>query len=247
MQRKQQYVDKAYILHCRPYRNTSLIADILTREHGRINVIARGAKRGQHPLAALLQPFSPLQIQWGGASELMTLYKVEQGSGTTAPLNIDMFSGFYINELLIRLLHRHDPHPQLYDCYAQCLASLNAAGAQDIALRYFELELLEELGYAMNLHADVATGTPLEPMLRYHYLIEQGPSLAGSHATGSLYISGATLIALAERQLTGDAQRNEARQLMRAVLDHYLGHRPLKSRELLMSKKLLLASESPCD
>ena len=244
MQRKQQFVDRAYVLHCRPYRNTSLIADIFTREHGRINVIARGARRGQQSLASMLQPFNHLQIQWGGASDLMTLYKAEQVATEGVEQGIDVFSGFYLNELLTRLLHKHDPHSHLFDCYANCLTRLQATVAQDIALRYFELELLEELGYAMNLHSDVATGSPLDATQAYHYLIEQGPSSVAFEATNNHIVSGATLIALAERTLQGDAQRNEAKLLMRRVLDHCLGHRPLKSRELLLSKKLLLASET---
>ena len=244
MQRKQQFVDRAYVLHCRAYRNTSLIVDIFTREHGRINVIARGARRGQQSLASLLQPFNLLQIQWGGAGELMTLYKAEQAGSAGNEQHIDLFSGFYLNELLTRLLHKHDPHLHLFDCYTNCLTRLQAAVAQDIALRYFELDLLEELGYAMNLHSEVSTGRPLDATQAYHYVIEQGPSSVASDAMDNHIVSGATLIALAERSLHDDAQRNQAKQLMRRVLDHYLGHRPLKSRELLLSKKLLLASET---
>lgn len=230
------------MLHSRAYRNTSLIVDVLTREHGRLSVVAKGAKRGNSPLAGRLQPYLPLFMEWGGRNELQTLYKAEPDPLSYDQLSGDaLYHGFYINELLMRLLHRHDAHPALFDDYAQCLHALVRSDQKDIPLRYFELQLLESLGYAMNLVQDANSEESIEPHYEYYYLIEQGPMRVHVESD-ALRISGATLLALAEHTLSGDRQRNEARLLLRAVLDHYLGDRPLKARELMQSRKLFRSS-----
>lgn len=237
------FQDQAYVLHCRAYRNTSLIIDVFTRQHGRLSLVAKGAKRGNSPLAGKLQPYLPLFIEWGGQNELMTLYKAEADTRSHQSLAGDaLYHGFYLNEVLMRLLHRHDAHPELFDHYAQCLHELVHSEHKDVPLRYFELQLLESLGYAMNLLQDVHSDAPVNREHAYHYLIEQGPVLSNAQATDGLCISGETLIALAEHSLAQDRHRNEAKMLMRAVLDHYLGERPLKARELMQSRKLLRTS-----
>lgn len=234
------FQDQAYVLHSRAFRNTSLIIDVLTREHGRLGLVAKGARRGNGPLTGKLQPYNLLYIEWGGQGDLMTLYKAEPDSRRQHALHGDMlFHGFYLNELLLRLLHRHDAHPQLFDDYAQCLAELGEAPDKDVPLRYFELQLLESLGYAMNLLQDIQTGDLIHPEFEYSYLIEQGPVRAEVATHNALRVSGSTLLALAERRLADNRQRNEAKHLMRAVLEHYLGERPLKARELMQSRKLL--------
>lgn len=234
------FQDQAYVLHSRAYRNTSLIIDVLTRAHGRIGLVAKGAKRGNTPLSSKLQPYLPLFLEWGGQNELMTLYKAEVDTRSHKPLVGDaLYHGFYLNELLQRLLHRHDPHPELFDDYAQCLQALLQNVHRDVPLRYFELQLLESLGYAMNLLHDVRADAPVSPECEYHYLIEQGPVRVSAQVSDGLIVSGDTLIALATKQLSQERQRNDAKLLMRAVLDHYLGGRPLKARELMQSRKLL--------
>lgn len=237
------FQDQAYVLHSRAYRNTSLIIDMMTRQHGRLSMVAKGAKRANSPLAGKLQPYIPLFIEWGGQNELMTLYKAEADTRTHPSLSGDaLYHGFYLNELLMRLLHRHDAHPELFDDYAQCLRALVHSQHKDVPLRYFELQLLESLGYAMNLSQDVHSDVPISRELNYHYLIEQGPVQASGQAVDVLRVSGETLFALAEHSLSQDNHRNEAKLLMRAVLDHYLGERPLKARELMQSRKLLRTS-----
>jgi DNA repair protein RecO (recombination protein O) len=237
------FQDQAYVLHSRAYRNTSLIVDVLTREYGRLSLVAKGAKRGSAPLAGRLQPYLPLFLEWGGQGELQTLYKAEADSRSYQSLSGDaLYHGFYLNELLLRLLHRHDPHPALFDDYAQCLHDLVRAEHKDISLRYFELHLLESLGYAMNLTLDVHTETDIEPHLDYYYVIEQGPVRVSGQTHETVCVSGETLFALAEHSLASDKQRHEARLLLRSVLNHYLGERPLKTRELMQSRKLLRSS-----
>lgn len=238
-----RFQDQSYVLHSRPYRNSSLILDVLTRGHGRLSLIAKGAKRGKAPLASRLQPYLPLLIEWGGQNELMTLYKAESELRTPPALSGEAFyHGFYLNELLMRLLHRHDSHPELFDHYAQCLTTLVKSQHKDVPLRYFELQLLESLGYALNLLYEFDSDVPVRRECNYHYLIEQGPVRDNGQLADGLNISGETLVALAEHNLILDKHRNEAKRLMRAVLDHYLGYRPLKARELIHSRKLLRAS-----
>lgn len=237
------FQDQAYVLHSRPYRNTSLILDVFTREYGRLSLVAKGAKRGNAALAGKLQPYHRLFVEWGGQGELMTLYKAEVDTRRQEFLRGDMlYHGFYLNELLLRLLHRHDAHPQLFDDYAQCLSELVQAQHKDVPLRYFELQLLESLGYAMNLHQDIQSDEPISSEYDYYYHIEQGPVRVEAQSHEALRVSGTTLLALAERCLVENAHRNEAKQLMRAVLEHYLGDRPLKARELMQSRKLLRCS-----
>lgn len=239
MAKAHHFYDQAYVLHSRAYRNSSLIIDVLTREYGRLGLVAKGAKRGNASLAGRLLPYTSLHLEWGGQSELMTLYKVEVDTVRQPALAGDtLFHGFYLNELLMRLLHRHDPHPQLFDDYAQCLRRLAGELNKDIALRYFELQLLESLGYAMNLMLDIDNGEQVLSTREYGYVIEQGPRCLDGQTQDALCVSGETLIALAQQTLATDRQRNEAKQLMRAVLDFYLGERPLRARELMQSRKL---------
>ena len=237
------FQDQAYVLHSRPYRNTSLIIDVLTREHGRLGLVAKGAKRGNAALAGKLLPYQLLFIEWGGQGELMTLYKAETDTRRQQSFGGEMlYHGFYLNELLLRLLHRHDAHPQLFDDYAQCLSELVQAAHTDIPLRYFELQLLESLGYAINLYQDAHSGEVISSEYDYYYHIEHGPIRVETQSQDALRVSGSTLLALRERHLAENTHRNEAKRLLRAVLEHYLGDRPLKARELMQSRKLLRRS-----
>ncbi len=238
-----RFQDRAYVLHSRAYRNSSLIVDVLTREYGRLSLVAKGAKVGKSPLASKLQPYHLLFLEWGGQGELQTLYKAEADSHSHQVLTGDvLYHGFYLHELLMRLLHRHDPHPELFDDYARCLRALVQAEHKDVPLRYFELQLLESLGYGANLLQETQQDRAVSPEQDYYYLIELGPVRIEGMPMDALQVSGETLIALAQHKLTQNRQRNEAKLLMRSILDHYLGDRPLKARELMQSRKLLRSS-----
>lgn len=238
-----RFQDQAYVLHSRSYRNTSLIVEVFTREHGRISLVAKGAKRGNTPLAGKLQPFQPLFLEWGGRNELQTLYKAEADTRICKVISGKvLYHGFYLNELLMRLLHRHDAHPVLFEDYALCLQALIHSEFQDVPLRYFELQLLESLGYGVNLLQEVRNDRPVSAERDYYYLIEEGPVLVSGSTIDALHVSGETLHALANQNLSQDKHRNEAKLLMRSILDHYLGERPLKARELMQSRKLLRGS-----
>jgi DNA repair protein RecO (recombination protein O) len=225
----------AYILHRKPYRDTSLLLEVFSRDYGRIGLVARGAQGKRSTLKALLQPFQPLLISWSGRGELQTLTGAE-ADGVAQPLVGDaLLSGFYLNEILMRLLHRHDPHDELYISYQRTLAKLSAGTEHDWPLRLFERDLLQELGYGLQL-SHTTTGTPLDTAGRYCYNPEHGPSMDSGEQQDCIQIHGATLLALDSGEMGDTECRNEAKRLMRAVLQPYLGNRPLASRELFRAQ-----------
>ena len=224
-----------YVLHSRPWRETSLIVEGFAREHGRVGLVARGVRRARSRLRGALLPFHPLLLSWSGRGELPTLTGADTGSGPVRTLRgRALFSGFYLNELLLKLLPRNDPHPDLFDDYRRALAALGEEGrALDGVLRTFEKRLLDALGYGPTLDRAADTGAPVSPDRRYRYVPERGPVEAACAEDGPV-VSGRTLLALAGGRLGGggDLERAEARRLMRAVLAPHLGPRPLGSRAL---------------
>jgi DNA repair protein RecO (recombination protein O) len=224
-------LEQAFVLHRRDYANTSLLLEIFSGTQGRFPAIAKGAKRGRAPSAVLLQPFTPLWLSWSGRGEVRTLARVEAAGGALALPGKALFCGFYLNELLMRLLARNDPHEDLFAFYHAALTRLAQGTDLDSPLRQFELRLLQDTGYALDLHREWDTGQSVVAGQSYVYEPERGMRAAGGPEEGP-NVQGETLLALAcGDPLTGSAAR-EARGLMRAALAPYLGARPLKSREL---------------
>lgn len=231
MTRERIALQPAYLLHQHAWRETSRILEIFSRDHGRLGLVARGARRPRSPLHGVLQPFQPLLISWVGGGELGTLSGAESGAVPLLPLRGPaLLSAFYLNELLLRLLPRHDSQAPLYMQYAQTLAQLPVDPAP--ALRVFEKHLLAALGYGLNLTHAADDGAPLQPALRYRYDPERGPLPAGAREMESS-ISGATLLALASERFEDRETLREARDLLRAALERQLAGRPLRTRELL--------------
>ncbi|QKT02397.1 DNA repair protein RecO [Ectothiorhodospiraceae bacterium 2226] len=229
----QAQLQAAFLLHRRPYRDTSALLEVFSRDYGRIGLVARGVRGARSRLGPLLQPFAPLLVSWSGRGELGTLTGAEPAG---APLRLPprvLPSGFYLNELLVRLLRRHDPHEGLFAAYTRALAAL-AHNDGEPALRLFERDLLDALGYGLLLDREAHGGVPLSPSERYCYHLELGPlpAVAGAPAAGPI-VQGATLLALARGELEDSAVLQEAKQLLRAALAPYLGGRPLQSRRLL--------------
>jgi DNA repair protein RecO (recombination protein O) len=168
----------AFVLHARPYRETSLIVEAFTADHGRVAMVARGAKRARSEMRGLLQAFQPLLLSWYGQAELKTLARAEWRGGMPLPRGSALMCGFYLNELLLKLLAREDPHPRLYAAYEQALAQLAGGAEQATLLRRFELSLLAELGYAPMLVREADTGAPLDPAADYRYAFDRGPQRA---------------------------------------------------------------------
>lgn len=239
MTRRRIEVEPGYVLHSRPWRETSLIVEAFTRGHGRMGLVARGARSARSRLSGQLPPFRPLLLSWSGRGELPTLAGAESDGGPArAPRGRTLFHAFYLNELLLKLLPRADPHPELFEDYRAALAGLGAAGGpEEGVLRVFEKRLLDALGYGPTLDRAVDTGDPVRPDERYRYVPERGPvqrpEEPGAPEDGPV-VSGRTLLALARGRIEGEPERAEAKRLMRAILSPHLGPRPLGSRRLFM-------------
>ena len=231
---------RAFVLHTYPYRETSLIVEAFSAGHGRVAMVARGARRPRSELRGVLQSFQPLALSWAGSAELKTLMHAEWRGGLPLVCGSALMCGFYLNELLLKLLPREDPHPQLFRDYEDTLARLAADADQAPVLRGFELKLLAELGYALPLTHEADTGAPVDPEARYHYAFERGPRLKAAEP-GRRYpqIRGATLLALAGLDFGTAEAAAEAKQLMREVLDHYLERRAVASRRVVRDLQTL--------
>lgn len=230
--RIQVALERGYLLHRRAYRETSVLADVFTENHGRVGVIAKGARRPRSPMRLGLQAFRPLLFSWQGRGELMTLTASESVGSDPHLSGVKLASAFYANELLVRLIQRNDPNPMLFFAYEQLLVELRQDSTVEPPLRRFEKHLLDALGYGLELENDTQ-GRPISPRRRYLYVPETGPvALDADHEETQTTVSGATLAGLARDELCG-AELDEAKRLMRHILAQYLGDKPLKSRELL--------------
>ena len=226
----------AYILHHRPFRDTSVLLEVFSRDHGRVGLVARGARGPRSRLRGMLQPFRPLLLSWQLRGELGTLTGAEPGDmAATAPTGGDaLLALYYSNELLLRLTARLDPHHELYGAYAGTVARLAAGEPVAPALRRFEKRLLDVLGYGLDLARDAA-GQPLEAASSYRYDPAHGLAACRPDLAGAML--GASLLALADDELADARALNDARRLLRAALDAHLDGRPLKTRELLARMK----------
>lgn len=223
---------EVFVLHSYPYRETSLIVEALARGQGRVAWVARGARRPGSALRGRLLPFQPLLAGWGGKGELHTLHRLEWLGGYAPLQGTALVCGMYLNELMLRLLRREDPHEGLYDAYATTLAGLGGGGALAPALRLFERELLREIGYGLQLDRTADTAERIEPQHRYRYVIGRGP-LPSTATDEGIELAGKTLLDLGAGTLDHPVSLQESRHLMRAALAQHLGEQPLHTRELL--------------
>ena len=231
-------LNPCYILHHRSYREIRLLLDVFSKDHGRVNLIARGIKKNsKENKQAILQPYQRLLLAWSGKSELATLTKMEIESVRLDTTTNAMLCGFYLNELLVRLLHKHEPHLQLFENYQHALDNLNHGRQTEFTLRLFEKALLDELGYGLTLDCDVETGDDIKTKTDYFYSIEQGASVQFVTLGDALKVSGETLIALREGVFDSERSLKEAKKLMRFLLKPLLGNKPLASRELFLQHK----------
>ncbi len=239
-----------FVLHTYPYRETSLIVETYTRSHGRVVVVAKGAKRPHSAMRSLLNPFQGLRLTWFGRAEMKTLKTVEHARIYPQLAGAALMSSFYMNELLLKLAHREDAHETLFDAYECALTTLAVPGemaeggqvrAIAIALRKFELALLRDLGYALQLSEDVARSA-IDPDQRYVYVMERGPmttaqyrqDMAAPQAEGdALQLSGKTLLDMAATNFSDPVTQQQAKQLMRRAINHLLGDKPLHTRQLI--------------
>lgn len=225
--------EPGFVLHTYPFKETSVVAEVFTRGHGRVALIARGARRPASALRGLMQPFTPLLLSWFGKAELKTLHAAEWQGGLVAPQGRALMCGFYLNELLLRLLARGDAHEVLYDRYVDTLDQLAGESTIDFEriLRRFEKSLLSEIGYGATFDVDAESGVAIDPNARYVFQPERGATRAAGQP--GCPVSGRTLLDLAEDRFDRPATLAEAKMLMRALINHTLGTKPLYTRQLL--------------
>jgi DNA repair protein RecO (recombination protein O) len=222
-----------YLLHHRPWRDTSRILEVLTREHGRLTLFARGVRGPVAKLAPVLRPFQLLLLSWSGRGEAPNLTGAERAAYAAAlPANC-LLAAFYLNELLLRLTTRHDALPQLFDDYHGTLESLRAGAPLAPCLRVFEKRLLQELGYGLDLAAEAHSGLPIEPQRYYEYLPGSGLVPARAHAAHAL--CGCSLLSLARETLSGARELEDAQRVLQAALGACLEGRPLATRAVAKS------------
>jgi DNA repair protein RecO (recombination protein O) len=237
--------EPAYVLHHHEYGETSLLLETFSRRHGRLGLIAKGARRARSPLRAALIPFQPLVMSFSGRGELATLTSAESAGPAPAIAGEALFCGLYLNELLLRLLHRHDPHERLFESYSEALGRLGDGQDTEAVLRVFEKRLLEDIGFGLVLDHEVQNGKPLQPGQLYRYIPDRGPVTEPAADGEGIAVHGASLLMLAHERLDDEIARREVKHLMRALLARHLGERPLTSRGLFRPRRAPDALEYP--
>ena len=229
---KRVQQQSGYILHHRPFRDSSQILDLLTVDHGRIAVVARGSRGAKSRLAGVLRPFLPLRVSWVARTDLGTLTGAE-AAGPPSDLRGDaLLSAYYVNELMLNFLHRDDPQPEVFMLYADVIVSLGSDADVAATLRDFELEVLSLLGYAVNLDHEAGTHEDIDPDRHYAYRVEDGP-VPVSRDEGALVYRGSVLRAIAARQFQDEEVLRAANRLLREVISYHLGGKELQSRKVL--------------
>lgn len=226
--------EPGFILHTFPYRETSLLVDVFTRDYGRVRCVAKGFRKpNKKGIAKTLFPYTEHHFQWQGRGELKTLIQADPVQAPVFLKQESLFIGLYINELLYKLLHQNDPHQSLYGVYQQLMTQLSTSELEQSVLRHFEMQLLEELGYGLVLDVEAETGVAVSSECLYYYIPDQGLKLIQNQATDSRHaISGADIMALNRGEFEQQSVQRTAKQLTRQVIDFYLDGKELNSREL---------------
>ncbi|WHR50238.1 DNA repair protein RecO [Vibrio furnissii] len=223
-------LQRCFVLHRRPYSETSLILDVFSEEYGRLTLLAKGARSKRSNLKGALQPFTPLLLKWSGNSSMKTLRQAEAISLGLPLTGIHLYSAMYVNELVGRVLAPEVPSPGLFHDYLFALAELAQSDNPEPPLRRFELALLSSLGYGVDFLHCAGTGEPVDPAMTYRYREQKG--FIASVRRDNLTFLGNELIAISERRFTTKEQLQAAKRFTRIALKPYLGGKPLKSREL---------------
>ncbi|MDI1308342.1 MAG: DNA repair protein RecO [Methylotenera sp.] len=225
-----------YVLHTYPFKETSLVVELFAHGFGRVATTAKGARRPRSAMRGMLQSFQPLLATWSGKLELKTLHSLEWGGGLLLLKGEALMCGFYLNELLLRLLPREDPHESLFEYYSATLKILATGDDLATTLRRFELKLLQELGYAIPLQHDVNNEQIVQDV-NYRYTAEHGAtrlSASQTRVNNGIQLLGKILIEMAADDYTSVQTQQQSKQLMRYLLAHYLGDKPLHTRQLLI-------------
>lgn len=236
MTARRKLLEPAWLLHHRPWSDTSRILELMTRGYGRVTLFAHGARRPSSPLRSVLRPFAPLLVSWSGRQDGGTLTNAELAGVAPAPPPAVLMSCYYLNELLLKLLAHEDRHDAIYDAYATALAEL-ATGAQPEALRRFERVLLDELGYGVNLARDAGSGRPVDPERYYHFQPGQGVLAVREEAPGPGVHAGRDLLSVAHGEYGLPTAQRAARGVYGAAIAHCLEGRGLASRDVMLAMR----------
>jgi DNA repair protein RecO (recombination protein O) len=231
--RGREIQQPCYLLHAYPWRETSLVAELFTRSHGRVAVVAKGARRAGSAMRGTLLAFQPLLATWSGKSELRLLHSVEWQGGVPLLQGVALLCGLYLNELLVKALAREDPHETLFNGYDAVVRQLAAGSSPAALLRSFERLLLAQLGYAVQLQQDTL-GAAVVPERRYRYMPEQGPvSVPTGDAEDPWTVHGRTLACMIGDDYSDPLVASEAKRLLRMLIQHHLGQPQLHTRQLV--------------
>ena len=225
-------LEPSYVLHGRPYRESSLLLEVLSREHGRVGLVARGARGSRSRWKNVLQPFRPLLLSWNQKGELGTLTAADQVASPPALLEESLFCGLYTNELTLRFLQRSDPHPGLFENYRALVSELAAGVDPQPLLRTYEYQLLRAAGFGLQLEFESGSSNPVTAEAWYLYVPESGPVKCEYDVNKKNdLVSGAALIALKSGNIE-DQYLAELKALMRRLIRFNLGDKPLNSQAL---------------
>lgn len=223
----------AYVLHARPWSETSLLVDVFTREHGRFRLLAKGARRQKTGQRALLQPFQPLIMSWSARRSLGTLTGVEIRAHYPRLRAQYLASAYYMSELLFKFLHAHDAHESLFEAYDEAIAQLCEQREPEAVLRCFECSLLTEVGYGLQLQHDAGTLKPITADARYYYYPEKGPvEVRENDSQAGLTVSGHTLQALSNQEYNDPRVQKESKRLLRMLLTRQIKGRTFNTRKV---------------
>ncbi len=221
----------SYVLHGRAFRESSQLLEVFSRDHGRVGLVARGARGAKSRWRGVLQPFRPLLASWQGRGELATLTSADQVAAPPPLAGDALYCGLYVNELVMRLTHRGDPHPELFEHYRETLGALSSGEGLQVVLRVFEKHLLEAAGFGLALEYEAGSEVPLREDLRYAYRPGEGAVRVGEGAREAGTVPGRALMAL-EAGNPGQEDLPALRDMMRAIIRFHLGGRPLASDAL---------------
>jgi DNA repair protein RecO (recombination protein O) len=222
--------EPGYVLHSYPFKETSLVVEVFTRDLGRIGLVAKGARRPRSALRGTLMAFQPLLLSWSGKSELRVLHRAEWAAGHPQLSGLALVCGFYLNELVLKLTRRDDPHEATYAGYEEALSALRTGNPPAAVLRRFERHLLADLGYGLTLTHD-ADGADIDAAARYSYVPERGAvPVAAAHEAE---VIGKTLLDMARDDYSDPVTMQQSRAVMRLVINHHLGGQLLHTRQLL--------------
>jgi DNA repair protein RecO (recombination protein O) len=223
----------AFLLHAHAYSETSLVLEVFAREHGRLAILARGARRPRSALRGVLLAFQPLELSWFGGGEVRTLARAEWLGGLPLLTRKCLLLGYYLNELLLKLVPREDAHPALFDAYGAVLAALADGATETAELRRFEKTLLRELGYGLVLDRLSGSGEAVRADGQYEYQVERGIVECGT-GPSQLTFTGKTLLDMTADDYSDPRTLSESKLLMRQLMSYYLGNQPLQSRRIFV-------------